>query len=177
MVAALRRDRERYAELGGVAGNVGFWIGATYRVGRWIRTIRPWLLRLPLLVAYRVVEAQWKLFLNVHIEAESIGPGLCLIHPRNVLIGRGTVLGDDCLLFHEVTFGSNALVEGRPRVGNRVDVYIGARVLGRVTIGDDAMIGANCVVTRDVPARYAMIPAKTILAPRALLGIPPRRPE
>jgi serine O-acetyltransferase len=168
---ALRRDRQRYAELGGWAWNTGYWIGATYRLGVWARTVRPAALRIPLRAIHRLLEMPWLLFLNVSIQAESIGPGLCLIHPRNVLIGGGTVLGEDCLVFHEVTFGTNALIDGKPLVGNRVDVYVGARVLGRVVIGDDAMIGANCVVTRDVPPGYAVLPAKAIMAPRALLGI------
>ena len=173
-LAALRRDRERYSELGGWARNTGYWIGATYRLGRWARAIDSRAVRLPLLVLHRLLELPWKFFLNVDIQAARIGPGLCLIHPRNVWIAGGTVLGRDCLVFHEVTFGTNAFVEGKPRLGDRVDVYVGARILGRVTIGDDAMIGANCVVTRDVPAGHAVLPAKTVQAPRGLLGLAPR---
>lgn len=173
---ALRRDRQRYAELGGWARNAGYWIGATYRFGAWVRTIRFRALRVPLLVVHRLLEIPWHVFLNVSIKAASIGPGLCLIHPRNVLIGGGTILGEDCLVFHEVTFGTNAFIDGKPRLGDRVDVYVGARILGKVTIGNDAMIGANCVVTRDVPAGNAVLPAKTIVASRGLLGIAPRPP-
>ncbi len=173
-LAALRRDRERYAELGGWARNTGYWIGATYRLGAWARAIDSRVLRIPLLVVHRLLELPWKFFLNVDIQAASIGPGLCLIHPRNVWIAGGTILGGDCLVFHEVTFGTNAFIQGKPRLGDRVDVYVGARVLGRVTIGDDAMIGANCVVTRDVPAGHAVFPARTVQAPRGLLGLAPR---
>lgn len=173
-LAALKRDRERYCELGGWARNTGYWIGATYRLGAWARTIDSRALRLPLLVLHRLLELPWKFFLNVDIQAARIGPGLCLIHPRNVWIAGGTILGRDCLVFHEVTFGTNAFINGKPRLGDRVDVYVGARILGRVTIGDDAMIGANCVVTRDVPAGHAVLPAKTVQAPRGLLGLSPK---
>lgn len=170
---ALRRDAHRYSKLGGWFRSTGFWLGATYRFGGWARAVRPAPLRILFLALHRVLELPGTVLLNVTIRAESIGPGLCLIHPRNVLIGGGTILGADCLVFHEVTFGTNALSGEKPKVGDRVEVYVGARILGKVEIGNDAVVGANVVVTRDVPAGFVILAAKTIVAPRALVGLAP----
>ena len=95
-----------------------------------------------------------------------IGPGLCLIHPWSVVIGSCTI-GADCLIFHEVTLGTNANSENQsPTLGDHVDVYVGARVLGRVTIGDHVKIGANSVVLRSIPAGTTVAPpaSRTISA-------------
>jgi serine O-acetyltransferase len=86
-----------------------------------------------------------------------------------VVIGETAVVGDDCLLYHGVTLGgknaaSRNEVEGRrhPRLGERVSVGAGATVLGPITIGDDAVIGAMSVVLKDVPPNSLAvgIPAK-----------------
>ncbi|MCU1529471.1 MAG: serine acetyltransferase, partial [Frondihabitans sp.] len=68
-------------------------------------------------------------------------------------IGETAVIGDDVLLYHGVTLGGRGTGEaGRrhPRLGNGVLVGAGAKILGPVVIGDDAQVGANAVVTRDI---------------------------
>lgn len=182
MLQALKRDAARYAELGGWSRHSGFWIGATFRFGTWAHAL-PWLLRVPALLLYRLAKLPWVVVFNVFIPAGpggvQIGPGLCLIHPRNILIGHGTVIGEDCLIFHEVTCG-HGYVPGRPRIGNGVDLYVGARVLGGVRIGDGTMVGANCVVTRNVPPRSVVLASPARVLSRSLLvgiGNPARVPE
>jgi len=170
LVVALRRDAARYRDLGGWASNVGFWIGATYRLGVFAHAL-PLLLRLPLLLVHRLVRWPWPLFLNVHLPGQArIGPGLCLIHARNVYVGSGAQLGEDCLLFHEVTIGTGPLPPGLPRIGNHVDVYVGARVLGGIEIGDGAKIGANCVVNRNVPRGAVVVLAENRVIPASLVA-------
>lgn len=180
MLDSLKRDAGRYAELGGWWRQLGFWVGATFRFGTWAHSVRNPLLRLPLVMLYRVVKVPWRLFLNIILPAGAtgvrIGPGLCLIHPSNILIGHGTVIGEDCLIFHEVTLGHGA-EPGMPIIGDRVDLYVGARVLGGVRIGDDVQVGANCVVTRSVPPRSVVLQAPSRVVPLALLArmAPPAR--
>lgn len=84
----------------------------------------------------------------------TVGRRLFIDHGMGVVIGETTVVGDDVTLYHQVTLGGRSLqrVKRHPTVGNRVTIGAGARVLGNITIGDDAQIGANSVVTRDVPA-------------------------
>lgn len=177
MFQELRRDAARYATLGGWYRHVGFWIGATYRFGTWAHAL-PLVLKVPMVFLYRIVKIPWVVVFNVFIPAGAtgvrIGPGLCLIHARNILMGHGTVIGEDCLIFHEVTFGHGP-VNGMPSVGSQVDIYVGARVLGGVSIGDRSMIGANCVVTKNVAPGSVVLSQPIRVLSRALLA--PRAPQ
>lgn len=95
-----------------------------------------------------------------------IGPGLKLPHPNGIVIGSGVRIGAKCIIYQQVTLGgarrgdfqSNAY----PGVGDRVTLFTGAKVLGAISIGDDAQIGANAVVLRDVPPAHsaAGVPAQ-----------------
>jgi serine O-acetyltransferase len=92
-----------------------------------------------------------------------LGGGLLLPHPNGLVIHPDAVIGPNCLLFQQVTLGTNG-PGGAPRLGGHVDVGAGAKILGGVTIGDHAKIGANAVVLCDVPpgATAVGIPAKII---------------
>lgn len=90
----------------------------------------------------------------------SIGPGLYLSgHPGGIVVNPGASIGRDCNLSHGVTIGqaSRGAGSGAPVVGHRVWVGPGAIIAGAVHVGDDAMIGPNCVITEDVPARAVMV--------------------
>lgn len=161
LLGDLRKDAERYQGLGGWRRNSGFWIGATHRFGEWAATVPSAPVRLPLRGSYRFASRMWRTLFNVHIAGGAkIGPGLCLIHPRNIMVAP-TEIGANCLIFHEVTLGTNANRSGLPKIGNDVDIYVGARLLGGVEIGDSAKIGANCVVTSNVRAGTVVVPAAT----------------
>ncbi len=84
----------------------------------------------------------------------TIGRRFFIDHGMGVVIGETAEVGDDVMLYHGVTLGGRSLarVKRHPTVGDRVTIGAGARVLGPVLIGDDAQIGANSVVTKDVPA-------------------------
>ena len=94
-----------------------------------------------------------------------IGGGLLIPHPNGIVIHPDVTIGPNCLIFQQVTLGSN--YRGTPRVGARVDIGAGAKILGPIQIGDYAVIGANAVVLEDVPAgaTVAGIPARVIRAP------------
>jgi serine O-acetyltransferase len=89
-----------------------------------------------------------------------LGGGLLLPHPNGIVIHPDAEIGPNCLLFQQVTIGERA--GGVPTIKGHVDIGAGAKILGRVTIGIHARIGANAVVLQDVPAeRTAVgIPAK-----------------
>lgn len=83
-----------------------------------------------------------------------LGRRMFIDHGMGVVIGETAVVGDDVMLYHGVTLGGRSLNRGKrhPTLGDRVTVGAGAKVLGPVWIGDDAQIGANAVVVKDVPA-------------------------
>lgn len=82
-----------------------------------------------------------------------LGQRLKLPHPNGVVIHQECEIGDDCMIMQQVTIGitNNG---GPPRIGSRVYIGAGAKVLGPIVIGDGAAIGANAVVLKDVPAGY-----------------------
>jgi serine O-acetyltransferase len=171
MLESLRRDGARYAHLGGWAQSPGFWVGAIYRFGVWSHALPSILLRIPFVFLYRLAKLPWRLQLNVYIPPTArIGPGLCLIHPHNILIAPNVVIGENCLIFHEVTLGTGP-TPGVPILGSDVDVYVGARILGGVVIGNASMIGANSVVTRSIPARSVVVAPPVRIVPRSLARV------
>lgn len=161
LVDHLRADKAAYAEFNEPWYSFpGFWITAIYRFGMWSTRLPP-VVRHLVWVVYRVLRLSC-LWFNIDLWASrqrpEVGTGLCLLHPQNVYFGWDTRIGDHCRIHHEVTFGIGPL-PGNPRLGNRVVVYPGARILGGVEIGDGAVIGANCVVTRHVPPGSVVMPA------------------
>lgn len=84
----------------------------------------------------------------------TIGRRFFIDHGMGVVIGETTEIGDDVMLYHGVTLGGRSLAKTKrhPTIGSRVTIGAGAKVLGPVVVGDDSAIGANAVVTRDVPA-------------------------
>ena len=88
-------------------------------------------------------------------------------HPGGIVIGAGARIGARCTIYHQVTLGGARAGDGGganyPRVGDGVTLFAGAKLLGGIKVGDGAVIGANAVVTRDVPPRHAAggIPART----------------
>jgi serine O-acetyltransferase len=92
-----------------------------------------------------------------------IDGGLRLPHPNGIVVHPDARLGPNCILFQQVTIGTSP-GENPPRLGGHVDVMAGAKIVGDVTIGDHALIGANAVVVSDIPdgAIAVGIPAKVI---------------
>jgi len=86
--------------------------------------------------------------------AATLGHRLFIDHGMGVVIGETAEVGDDVVLFHGATLGGRSMRHGKrhPTLGDRVVVGAGAKILGPVSIGDDAQIGANAVVVKDVPA-------------------------
>lgn len=91
--------------------------------------------------------------IEIHPGAK-IGKRLVIDHGMGVVIGETSEVGDDCIIFHGVTLGGVKFdpVKRHPTVGNRVLIGAGAKILGPVNIGEDAKVGANSVLTKDLPA-------------------------
>jgi serine O-acetyltransferase len=92
----------------------------------------------------------WQVVTGADIPVNTrIGGGLLLPHPNGIVIHPSVVIGPNCLIFQQVTLGMAH--GGVPTLGGHVDVGAGAKVIGRVRLGDHSNVGANAVVTIDVP--------------------------
>jgi len=95
-----------------------------------------------------------------------IGRRVIIDHGMGVVIGETAVIGDDVYLYHQVTLGGTSSQRGKrhPTLGNDVVVGAGAKVLGAITIGDGARVGANAVVLEPVAAGTTVvgIPARPV---------------
>ena len=94
--------------------------------------------------------------IEIHPEAK-IGKRFFIDHGTGVVIGQTSVIGDDVTIYHGVTlggFGKKGQTEGKrhPTLENGSMVGAGAQVLGDITLGEGARVGANSVLTKDVPA-------------------------
>ena len=96
----------------------------------------------------------------------TVGRRFFIDHGMGVVIGETAEIGDDVTLYHGVTLGGTSWQEGKrhPTLGNGVVVGAGAKILGPINIGDNAKIGSNAVVVKDVPAgaTAAGIPARIL---------------
>jgi len=110
--------------------------------------------------------------IEIHPKAK-IGKNLFIDHGMAVVIGETSEIGDNITIYHSVTLGgispsidsdNQRDVKRHPTLKNNVVVGSGAQVLGPIVVGENAKIGANAVVTKDVPENAVMvgIPAKNV---------------
>ncbi|MBS0581181.1 MAG: serine acetyltransferase [Proteobacteria bacterium] len=96
----------------------------------------------------------------------SIGSGLYIGHFGGIVVNEAVRIGNNCNLSHGVTLGrlNRGDRMGCPSIGNDVYIGPGAKILGRINVGDRAAIGANAVVVADVPADAVVggVPARAI---------------
>jgi putative colanic acid biosynthesis acetyltransferase WcaB len=114
---------------------------------------------------YRVL-VDWVMCVDIPVKTK-IGNGLIMYHCFGVVINQGSILGDNCILRHNVTIGNKVVdgVESKcPVIGNNVEFGSGCAVIGNVKVGNNVIIATNAVVTKDVPDNcvVAGVPAKII---------------
>jgi serine O-acetyltransferase len=99
---------------------------------------------------------------HLYLGGGPIGPGLFIQHGFST-IALARSIGANCWINQQVTIGY-ADSDSRPTIGNNVQILAGAKVIGEVTVGDNSIIGANCVVVKDVPANVTVVgvPARIV---------------
>lgn len=147
--------------------SLGFWALQIYRFGHVRYRFKSKLIRIALAIIHLPLYKLAEIICGVTIGVSAkIGKRLVIEHSGSIVIHGNAVIGDDCIIRQGVTIGNKRLDDpfGAPILGNKVNVGAGAKILGRVTIGDGADIGANAVVIKDVPAGAIAvgIPARII---------------
>jgi len=103
--------------------------------------------------------------IEIHPKA-TIGNRFFIDHGEGVVIGETAIIGDDVLIYQQVTLGGTGKDTGKrhPTIGNNVIIGAGAKVLGNITIGDNVRIGAGSVVIDNVPENSTVvgIPGKVV---------------
>lgn len=91
--------------------------------------------------------------------AAKIGRRLFIDHGEGIVIGETTEIGNDVLIYQQVTLGGTGKEKGKrhPTIGNNVIIGAGAKVLGNITIGDNCRVGAGSVVIQNVPEHSTVV--------------------
>lgn len=144
----------------------GLWILTQYRTSRWVDLN----IQFPIIRQIsKAVCAVWQKLIEILTNSEfsnkaKIGKGIYMPHGFGIVINGNAKIGDYCNLGHDVTigFGGRGKKAGSPKIGDRVFIGPGAKIFGAITIGNDVAIGANAVVTKNLPdnAVAVGIPAK-----------------
>lgn len=102
--------------------------------------------------------------LGFSIPCDVIGPGLAIVHYGTIVISQNCRIGENCRIHAGVNIGANAGEKKAAAIGDCVYIGPGAKIVGDISIGSHAVIGANAVVVKDVPDGVTVggVPAKMI---------------
>ncbi|HEU4929958.1 MAG TPA: serine O-acetyltransferase [Candidatus Krumholzibacteria bacterium] len=133
--------------------------GSAFKYNFWMRTCR-YTRSHPLLklLVYRPLARPlfshytYKFGISIPFETE-IGSGFYIGHFGGIVVNEACVIGKNCNISHGVTLGvlNRGEKQGCPTIGDNVYIGPGAKIVGRIKVGNHVAVGANCVVTKDVP--------------------------
>lgn len=174
MFENIKADIDRYAviskesRLSLIMYTQGIWASFEYRYSRWVlKHVHIPGVRKLLLFAGRIWHKVIQIATGIDLPPDAdIGKGLYIGHFGGIIVAHGARIGENCNLSQGVTIGyaGRGDQRGCPTIGDRVYIAPGAKIVGRITIGNDVAIGANAVVTKDLPdmAVAVGVPAKII---------------
>jgi serine O-acetyltransferase len=144
----------------------GFWALFWHRFGNWRMGIKPRLLRLPFSLCYQFMHLWVRWMAGIELPyTVKVGRRVILEHFGGMVLVAQSI-GDDVTIRQNTTFGIARLDDrtGRPVIGNGVELGTGVVILGRIVVGDDAVVGANAVVVKSVPplAVVGGVPARLL---------------
>ncbi len=134
----------------------------------WAHRLSHWLWTHGLRLAGRLLSHLARFVTGIEIHpAASIGRRFFIDHGMGVVIGETSQIGDDVLMYQGVVLGGTSLEKKKrhPAIGSGVVIGVGAILLGPITVGDGARVGAGSVVIKSVPPRTTVV------------GVPARRVE
>lgn len=158
--SVFRRDPAARSRLEVILCYPGFHAVLFYRLSHWLWKRK---MRLPA----RIFSQLARFFTGIEIHpGATIGRHFFIDHGMGVVIGETASIGDNVTIYHGVTLGGVSSSPGirHPQIGNGVIIGSGAQLLGPIQVGDNARIGSNAVVVKDVPEGATMvgIPAKAV---------------
>ena len=117
-----------------------------YRISHWL-----WKHNIKLIARIFSNRARRRTGIEIHPGA-TIGRRFFIDHGIGVVVGETTEIGDDVMLYHNVTLGARRFATGKrhPTIGNRVIIGAGAKILGPINVADDTRVSYNSVVIEDV---------------------------
>lgn len=145
----------------------GFRAVAVHRFGIWRMSLQPKLVRAPFSILYRMLYRKVRNTYGIELPyTVQLGRRVIIEHQGGIVIHGYCSIGDGSIIRQGVTLGNRYLDRpfDAPKLGKNVNVGAGAKIFGKVTVGDGANIGANAVVLSNVPveATAVGIPAKII---------------
>ncbi|AIJ34150.1 Serine acetyltransferase [Corynebacterium imitans] len=131
----------------------------------WVHRICHWMWQRDIKGLARILAQANRFFTGIEIHpGATIGRRFFIDHGMGIVIGETAEIGDGVMLYHGVTLGGQVLTQTKrhPTIGDNVTIGAGAKILGPVTIGSNSAVGANAVVTKDIPENSIAvgIPAK-----------------
>jgi serine O-acetyltransferase len=143
------------------------WAILVYRFGHWVHNWDVPLIRHFFLIIYFILKRITEVFTNIQISSNTtIGKGIFIAHLGDIVISSGSKIGKYPSIHQGITIGGAGRGKkyGDPIVGDFVYLGAGAKLIGKIEVGNDVMIGANAVVTKSIPdnASVGGIPAEII---------------
>ena len=144
----------------------GFWAIAVHRYGNWRMGISNKILRLPFTIAYKILYkiVEWTCGISLAYTVK-VGRRVHIWHHGGMIFGAREI-GNDVHIRQNTTFGVARRGDPRwlkPVIGDRADIGTGAVIVGALTIGHDAVVGANTVVTKDVPPNHIAVGVPAVI--------------
>ena len=141
------KSRYNLSIIKAIISNRGFHALLFYRIANYLHKRR-----IPLipLILTRIIQIVYGIDIDYRAHIES---GVIIIHGVGTVIGSGVKIKKGCIIYHQVTLGikMSGHNDGFPEIGENVILGAGCKVLGKVKVGDNSVIGANTVVTFNVP--------------------------
>lgn len=153
--------KELYHEIKGNPGLLPKILDVIFRSGYFIHfKVKIPIIKQLLYLIYRIIDLLVvKLILNTDLLGTTqVGWGVKFYHPYGIIINDSSVIGNNAIIRAQVTIGNKGSAnEACPHIGNNVDIGVGAKVIGDITIGNNVTIGANAVVTKSFPDNAVLV--------------------
>lgn len=163
-----KQDLHRYRRNGKITWHEpSLWVIAVYRFGQWCIKRNRGIIKSALMACHLILFSFLTLLTGIHLpRGAKIGAGLKIWHFGRIELNPDTVIGENCTLRPGVTIGTRHNDHDVPRIGDNVDIGVGAVIIGAIAIGNNVSIGANAVVLCDVPDNHIAVGVPARVIPR-----------